>query len=126
MLVIFGAACQQLVARLAEASWQATVLVVIALGPWTALLLVDPRPARAARWYATIATVATLAVAGVVWLAVAGLDDSENSCSPEYEGACIPADVADVDCSELKVRGFRSVGEDPYRLDANGDGIACE
>ncbi|HEX5376571.1 MAG TPA: hypothetical protein VFW48_10495 [Solirubrobacterales bacterium] len=53
-----------------------------------------------------------------------GTDDGR--CSPDYEGACVPVDVPDVDCAELPVHGFRSVGGDPYELDTDGDGVACE
>lgn len=49
-----------------------------------------------------------------------------DGCSPEYEGACVPDNVGDVDCTELSDSDFSSVGSDPYGLDADGDGIACE
>lgn len=57
-----------------------------------------------------------------------------NSCSPEYEGACVPANVSDVDCAGgsgngpyyVQEKRFRSVGSDPYGLDSDNDGIACE
>ena len=51
---------------------------------------------------------------------------ADGNCSSEYEGACVPADVGDVDCGELSDTDFSSVGSDPYRLDADSDGIACE
>jgi hypothetical protein len=53
-----------------------------------------------------------------------GLDDA--GCSDEYVGACVPADAYDVDCGELVESDFDSVGSDPYGLDADGDGVACE
>jgi hypothetical protein len=31
-----------------------------------------------------------------------------------------------VDCSQLEASGFASVGDDPHRLDGDGDGTACE
>lgn len=46
-------------------------------------------------------------------------------CHPEYKGACVPVD-GDVDCPEIPADDFRSVGDDPYGLDRDGDGIACE
>lgn len=49
-----------------------------------------------------------------------------DNCSSEYSGACVPADVYDVDCTELSDTDFESVGSDPYGLDADSDGIACE
>jgi hypothetical protein len=51
---------------------------------------------------------------------------SDAGCSDEYEGACVPADAYDVDCGELADSDFDSVGSDPYGLDADGDGVACE
>jgi hypothetical protein len=49
-----------------------------------------------------------------------------DGCSPEYSGACVPDDAGDVDCTELADSDFASVGSDPYGLDADGDGVACE
>jgi hypothetical protein len=49
-----------------------------------------------------------------------------SDCDPNYSGACVPADGADYDCGELADSDFESVGSDPSRLDADGDGIACE
>lgn len=53
-------------------------------------------------------------------------DDSGDSCDPEYEGACIPVGVGDLDCPDVGAQGFRSIGSDPHRFDADGDGVACE
>ncbi len=54
-------------------------------------------------------------------------------CDPAYKGACLRPNVADYDCAggsgngPYYVRGpIRVVGRDHYRLDADGDGIACE
>ncbi|WP_210405405.1 excalibur calcium-binding domain-containing protein [Rhodophyticola sp. CCM32] len=56
-----------------------------------------------------------------------------QSCHPSYQGACLPVNGPDVDCAggsgngPIYVRGpIRVVGSDPYRLDRDGDGIACE
>ncbi|HZN14739.1 MAG TPA: hypothetical protein VFB78_10755 [Acidimicrobiales bacterium] len=46
----------------------------------------------------------------------------------------MPAGVEDVDCAGgsgngpyyVQEKNFRSVGSDPYGLDADDDGIACE
>ena len=47
------------------------------------------------------------------------------SCNPNYSGACLQL-TGDVDCGEISARDFRSTGSDPFRLDGDGDGIACE
>ena len=47
-------------------------------------------------------------------------------CDPNYKGACVPPDVVDVDCTQIPEKSFRSVGSDPYGLDRDGNGIACE
>jgi hypothetical protein len=54
------------------------------------------------------------------------------SCDPNYVGACVPADASDVDCAGGSGDGpeyvgpVQVVGSDPYGLDADGDGYACE
>jgi len=48
-----------------------------------------------------------------------------GACNPNYSGACLPLD-RDVDCGEITARDFRVVGTDVYRLDRDGDRIACE
>jgi len=52
---------------------------------------------------------------------------------PSYQGACVPANVSDVDCSNGNGNGpyyvvgpVRVVGADVYDLDRDRDGIACE
>lgn len=55
-----------------------------------------------------------------------GTTDSGDDCSPEYLGACIPLDGADVSCDDIPTRDFDSVGDDPYGLDPDGDSFACE
>jgi len=47
------------------------------------------------------------------------------SCNPNYSGACLPL-TGDVDCSEISARNFYVVGTDVFRLDADGDRVACE
>src|SRR3954453_18197376 len=49
-----------------------------------------------------------------------------GDCDPNYEGACIPAGYADVDCGEILETDFDVVGYDIYGLDGDEDGIACE
>jgi hypothetical protein len=56
-------------------------------------------------------------------------DDADgDGCSDSYEGACVdPSDgYNDVDCPDLYDTDFDSVGDDPYGLDADYDGVACE
>jgi hypothetical protein len=47
------------------------------------------------------------------------------SCNINYSGVCLPT-TGDVDCGDISARNFRVVGSDPFRLDGDGDGIACE
>jgi hypothetical protein len=46
-------------------------------------------------------------------------------CNPNYEGACLPL-TGDVDCDEIAATDIRVVGDDPFRLDGDGNGIGCE
>src|SRR4051794_9097335 len=53
-------------------------------------------------------------------------------CDPNYEGACLNPDSPDYDCRGGSGNGpdytgpVRSVGSDPFDLDRDGDGLACE
>lgn len=54
-------------------------------------------------------------------------------CDRNYSGRCLRPNVSDYDCAggsgngPYYVRGpFRVVGTDHYRLDSDGDGVACE
>lgn len=49
-----------------------------------------------------------------------------GECSPEYSGACVPMNIGNVNCPDVAAQDFRSVGSDPYGLDGDTDGIACE
>jgi micrococcal nuclease len=46
-------------------------------------------------------------------------------CDPGYRGACVPPAPPDLDCDDVRAR-VRVVGDDPHRLDGNGDGWGCE
>lgn len=53
-------------------------------------------------------------------------------CDPNYAGACLDPDASDYDCAGGSGNGpkyvqgpIRVVGTDHFRLDADGDGIAC-
>lgn len=59
-----------------------------------------------------------------------GTDTTETSgsstpCSSEYLGACVPDDGT-ASCPDIDEQDFESIGEDPYGLDPDGDGVACE
>ena len=55
-----------------------------------------------------------------------------GGCDPNYEGACLDADASDYDCDGGSGNGpkytgsVRVVGDDPFGLDRDGDGIGCE
>lgn len=55
-----------------------------------------------------------------------------EECHPSYEGVCVPI-ASDVDCAggsgdgpEYVMGPVQVVGPDVYRLDRDGDGIACK
>jgi hypothetical protein len=58
--------------------------------------------------------------------------EPEPACHPDYEGACLDPNSYDYDCEGGSGDGpdytgtVRSVGSDPYDLDRDGDGIACD
>ncbi len=59
--------------------------------------------------------------------AATGTTDTGRNCSSDYLDACIPADSPEiVSCRDIPERDFQSVGNDPYALDPDGDGTACE
>jgi hypothetical protein len=49
-----------------------------------------------------------------------------GSCEPGYS-PCLPV-VADLNCSDIpdNLKPIHVTGDDPYRLDADGDGLGCE
>lgn len=57
---------------------------------------------------------------------------ASSECHPSYEGACLDPNASDYDCEGGSGDGpsytgpVRVVGSDPYDLDRDGDGIACE
>lgn len=59
--------------------------------------------------------------------------EAAKRCHPNYRGRCLKPNASDYDCAGGSGNGpywvsgpFRRVGSDPYRLDSDGDGIACE
>jgi hypothetical protein len=73
-----------------------------------------------------VALAGTLAACG--WSTVA----ERSRCHPSYKGACLDPNAFDYDCKGGKGDGprytgpVRVVGDDPFRLDRDGDGRACE
>lgn len=49
---------------------------------------------------------------------------SKSSCDPNYS-PCIPNVTRDLDCADIRIM-VRIVGNDPHKLDDNGDSYACE
>lgn len=56
-----------------------------------------------------------------------------SNCHPNYSGACLDPDASDYDCAGGSGNGPKYVegpvyveGDDPYRLDSDGDGVGCE
>jgi endonuclease YncB( thermonuclease family) len=62
-----------------------------------------------------------------------GASGTNGNCDPNYTGACLKDGIGDYDClggsgdGPNYVQGpIRVVGADSFRLDGDGDGIACE
>lgn len=58
---------------------------------------------------------------------------AKKKCHSSYRGRCLKPNASDYDCAggsgngPYYVRGpFQVVGSDPYRLDSDHDGTACE
>jgi hypothetical protein len=85
--------------------------------------------------------VSPLALAGLISFELGSLADTGPQranrdepfdCDPRYEGHCVPI-CSDVDCEGGSGNGpcyvpgpFFYQGSDPYDLDRDSDGIACE
>ena len=56
----------------------------------------------------------------------AGGNSAGSGCQPGYS-PCLPR-VADLNCSDIPAskKPIHVTGDDPYRLDGDGDGLACE
>jgi hypothetical protein len=58
--------------------------------------------------------------------------EAAEPCDPNYKGACLDPNSSDYDCAGGSGDGpdytgfVEVVGDDPYDLDRDGDGIACE
>lgn len=67
-------------------------------------------------------------VAGMASLALwSAPAHAAQECHDAYTGTCVPSEIGDVDCDQLNtyVR-LSDPSVDPYRLDADSDGIGCE
>lgn len=59
-------------------------------------------------------------------------EQQTRDCDPNYSGACLKPDSPDYDCAGGSGDGpdytgpVQVVGDDPYDLDRDGDGFACE
>jgi outer membrane biosynthesis protein TonB len=56
-----------------------------------------------------------------------------SNCDPSYPDVCLQDGIGDYDCSSGSGNGpnyvsgpVRVTGSDPFRLDADGDGVGCE
>jgi len=75
---------------------------------------------------------ALLIIAGAGQIFSATQTYAQDSCDPNYEGACVPI-ASDVDCAGGSGNGSEYVrgpvcvvGTDVYELDRDGDGVASE
>lgn len=53
-------------------------------------------------------------------------NDPPGGCDPNYAGTCIPIVSYDLDCGDVSVKNFQSIGSDPHNFDGDNDGLACE
>lgn len=73
-----------------------------------------------------------LIAAASLWVAVPGSAAHAETCDENYSGACVPV-ASDVDCAggngngpEYVAGPVYVVGHDIYKLDRDGDGVACD
>ena len=52
-------------------------------------------------------------------------EQASSNCTPEYPDFCIPP-ASDYNCSDFSQKNFTARQPDPYGLDRDDDGIACE
>ena len=78
---------------------------------------------------------AALVAVGAVAFTQAGSSEAvaKSKCHPNYKGACLKSTASDYDCAGGGGNGpyyvsvtVRVVGSDPFRLDADHDGLGCE
>ena len=76
--------------------------------------------------------VSALALALTTGCGETGAAAHGGNCDPNYQGACLDPDSPDYDCAGGSGNGpdytgpVRVVGDDPFGLDRDGDGYACE
>ncbi len=51
---------------------------------------------------------------------------ARGKCDPSYPDVCIPPAPPDLNCPEIRHKGFRVIGADPHKFDRDRDGIGCE
>lgn len=56
---------------------------------------------------------------------VTSVTPSQGNCDVNYAGACVPTYPPDIDCADLS-GPVTVVGQDPHRLDGDGNGVGCE
>jgi hypothetical protein len=82
----------------------------------------------------TLTTLALTLLLGVAAGCGAGSGETATNagCHPSYAGACLDPNSLDYDCEGGAGNGpdytgeVRVVGDDPYDLDRDGDGVGCE
>jgi hypothetical protein len=62
--------------------------------------------------------------------ATAQTTTAAGNCAPSYQDVCITPPPPDLNCADIPYRNFRVIytvpDRDPYRFDADHDGIGCE
>lgn len=111
---------------LPPSGWEQDVLALLLRSEGT------PPLSRSRRPRTMIAAAATILVlTGLVWWLVAGTPEDParatvpgtGECHPNYD-PCLPV-TDDLDCSDIRM-SVTVTGQDPYGLDRDGDGLACE
>src|SRR4051812_3020097 len=88
---------------------------------------------RRRSWPRVLAIVIALTLAPMVAACgESGGAAAKGGCDPNYAGACLDPNASDYDCEGGSGNGpkytgaVRVVGDDPFGLDRDGDGYACE
>lgn len=101
----------------------ATALATLASSAVVSWRVLEPgRPARGLLKGAAVSA-GGIAISAIALASPFGTASNVQACQPGYE-PCLPI-VADLDCGEINAR-VTVTGDDPYRLDRDKDGVACE
>ena len=65
-------------------------------------------------------------VAERVWSSPAPFASTEAGCHRSYPTLCLPERDRDWNCADFRDREFPVLPPDPYKLDADEDGVGCE